>query len=58
MGRRELSGFSPLIWADYMAAWILAQAGRFDECWPRLERAIRMARKDGAQEDLGFALTG
>jgi len=29
-----------------------AQAGRFDECWPRLERAIWLAREHGAQENL------
>ena len=55
---RELVGFSPLIWAETVAAWTLAQAGRFDECWPRAERAIRMAREHGAQENLGWALGG
>ena len=55
---RERTGFSPLIWAEHMAAWTLAQAGRFDECWPRAERAIRLAREHGAQENLGFALAG
>jgi tetratricopeptide (TPR) repeat protein len=53
---RELIGFSPLMFADYMATTILAQAGRFDDCWPRAERAIRMAREHGTQEDLGSAL--
>jgi adenylate cyclase len=53
---RELIGYSPRIWAEHMTAWILAQAGRFDECWPRLERAIRMAREHGAQENLAWAL--
>ena len=48
---RELVGYSPLIWAEMVAAWMLAQAGRFDECWPRAERAIRMAREHGAQEE-------
>jgi tetratricopeptide (TPR) repeat protein len=55
---RELIGYSPLIWAEFMAGWVLAQAGRFDECWPRLERAIRMAREHGAQENLGWGLGG
>jgi len=55
---RELSGFSPLILADRNGAWMLAQEGRFDECWPRLERAIRMAREHAAKENLGFALGG
>jgi tetratricopeptide (TPR) repeat protein len=55
---REGTGFSPLIWSEHMAAWTLAQAGRFDECWPRAERAIRLAREHGAQENLGFALGG
>jgi tetratricopeptide (TPR) repeat protein len=41
-----------------MPAWTLAQAGRFDECWPRAERAIRLAREHGAQENLGWALGG
>jgi tetratricopeptide (TPR) repeat protein len=55
---RELIGYSPLIWAEFMAAWMLAQAGRFDECWPRVEHAIRMGREHGAQENLGWALGG
>jgi len=55
---RELIGYSPLIWAEMLAGWMLAQAGRFDECWPRAERAIRMAREHGAQENLGWALGG
>ncbi len=53
---RELVSFSPLIWAKHLTAWALAQAGRFDQCWPRAERAIRMAREHGAQENLGWAL--
>jgi class 3 adenylate cyclase/tetratricopeptide (TPR) repeat protein len=53
---RELAGFSPLFWAETVAGWTLAQAGRFDECWPRAERAIRMARDHGAQENLGWAI--
>jgi adenylate cyclase len=53
---RDVIGYSPLIWADNIAAWLLAQAGRFDECWPRAERAIRVARAHGAQENLGWAL--
>jgi tetratricopeptide (TPR) repeat protein len=55
---RELIGYSPLLWAEFMRAWMLAQLGRFDECWPRLERAIRMAREHAAQENLGWALGG
>ena len=55
---RELIGYSPLIWAEGLAGWMLAQAGRFDECWPRAERAIRMAREHSAQENLGWALGG
>ncbi len=55
---RELIGYSPLIWAEFCAGWMRAQAGRFDECWPRLERAIRLAREHGAQENLGWALGG
>ncbi len=55
---RELIGYSPLIWAESTSALMLAHAGRFDECWPRLERAIRMAREHGAQENLGWALGG
>jgi tetratricopeptide (TPR) repeat protein len=55
---REILGFSPLLWAEHLAAWTLAQAGRFDECWPREERAIRMAREHSAQENLGWALGG
>ncbi|MFZ0887044.1 MAG: adenylate/guanylate cyclase domain-containing protein, partial [Candidatus Binataceae bacterium] len=53
---RELVGYSPLIWAEQHAAQTLAQAGRFDECWPRAEGAIRMAREHRAQEILGWAL--
>ncbi|MGH7924505.1 MAG: hypothetical protein ACREQH_07940, partial [Candidatus Binatus sp.] len=55
---RELIGYSPSLWAEFMGAWMLAQAGRFDECWPRAELAIRLARKHGAQENLGWALGG
>jgi tetratricopeptide (TPR) repeat protein len=53
---REVISFSPLIWADSMGALTLAQAGRFDECWPRVERAIRMAREHNAQENLAIDL--
>ncbi len=55
---RELISYSPLIWAEMLEGWLLAQAGRFDECWPRQERAIRMAREHSAQENLGWALGG
>src|SRR5208282_1902584 len=55
---RELIGYSPLMWAEMVAGWMLAQAGRFDQCWPRAERAIRMAREHHAQENLGWALGG
>ncbi len=55
---RELIGYSPFIWAVHCSGWMRAQAGRFDECWPRLERAIAMARQYGAQENLGWALGG
>ena len=54
----ELVGYSPLIFAEGLAAWVLAQAGRFDECWPRVERAVRLAREHGARENLGWALGG
>jgi class 3 adenylate cyclase len=55
---RELAGFCPLIWAETVLAWTLAQAGDFDGCWQHVERAIRMAREYGAQENLGWALGG
>jgi adenylate cyclase len=53
---RELIGYSPLMWADTLAAMVLAMAGRFDECWPRAERAARMSREHDARENLGWAL--
>jgi class 3 adenylate cyclase/tetratricopeptide (TPR) repeat protein len=53
---RELVGYSPWLWAEMMPAWVLGQVGRFDECWPLAERAIRLAREHGAQENLGWAL--
>jgi class 3 adenylate cyclase/tetratricopeptide (TPR) repeat protein len=53
---RELVGYSPLIWAEGLIAFALAQAGRFDECWPRLAGALRLAREHGMQENLGWAL--
>jgi adenylate cyclase len=52
----ELLGFSPLLWAEVLAASTLAMSGRFDECWPRAEKAIRMAREHGAPENLVWAL--
>ncbi|MEO7327434.1 MAG: adenylate/guanylate cyclase domain-containing protein, partial [Minicystis sp.] len=55
---RELIGYSPLIWAEHCGGWMRAEAGRFDECWPRVERAIAMARQHGAQENLGWVLGG
>jgi len=55
---REMVGYSPLLWAEGLMAWTLAQAGRFDECWPRADRAIRFAREGGAQENLAWALGG
>ncbi len=54
----ELLGYSPLLFADCIAAYALAQMGRFDDCWPRVERAIRTAREEGARENLGWALGG
>jgi class 3 adenylate cyclase/tetratricopeptide (TPR) repeat protein len=54
----ELLGYSPLIFADGLAAYALAQMGRFDECWLRCERSIRMAREEGARENLGWVLGG
>ena len=53
---REVIGYSPLIWAETLGAWALACAGRFAECWPRAERAVRLAREHQAQENLGWAL--
>ena len=44
--------------AETVAGFTLAHAGRFDECWSRLGRAIRMARDHGAQENLGWTLGG
>ena len=53
---REIVGYSPLIWAETLAAWALACAGSFAECWPRAERAVRLAREHQAHENLGWAL--
>jgi class 3 adenylate cyclase/tetratricopeptide (TPR) repeat protein len=53
---RDVVGYSPLIWAETLAAWTLAMMGRLDQCWPRAERAIRLAREHGARENLGWAL--
>jgi tetratricopeptide (TPR) repeat protein len=53
---RELCGYSPLIAAEQCAAWAQAQTGRFDACWPRAARAIRLAREQGIKENLGWAL--
>ena len=55
---RELAGFSPLFWADTVGAWVLAQAGGFDDCWPQLERSLQRARDYGARENenLGWVL--
>jgi class 3 adenylate cyclase len=53
---REVVGYSPLIWAETLAAWTLAMIGRLDQCWPRAERAIRLAREHQARENLGWAL--
>jgi class 3 adenylate cyclase/tetratricopeptide (TPR) repeat protein len=55
---REVIGYSPLIWAESTLGQVLAMIGRFDDCWPHAERAIRMAREHGAQENLGWALGG
>jgi adenylate cyclase len=53
---RGLIGFSPLIWAERLTGRALSEIGDFDACWPRAERAVRLAREDGAQELLAFAL--
>ncbi len=53
---REVVGYSPLIWAEGLMSTTLAQLGRFPECWPHAERAIRLARECHAQENLGWAL--
>ncbi len=53
----KLIGYSALTWADFQRGWVLAQAGRFDECWPLLERALRIARERGEQELLGWTLS-
>ncbi len=54
---RELMGFSPLIFAESVGGCTLAHAGRFDECWPRFDRAIRLAREEGVQQDLIWPLS-
>jgi hypothetical protein len=54
----ELLGYSPLLFAHCIAAYALAQMGRFDECWQRSDLAIRLAREEGARENLGWALGG
>jgi hypothetical protein len=46
--------YGPSIWPRGRSR----RMGRFDECWPREERAIRMAREHSAQENLGWALGG
>jgi class 3 adenylate cyclase/tetratricopeptide (TPR) repeat protein len=53
---REVVGYSPAIWAEHQIAMTLAQLGRFDECWPHAERALRLAREQNARENLGWAL--
>jgi len=53
---REIVGFSPLVWAEGVAAIALAQAGRFKEYGPREARAIRQAREHALQENLGWVL--
>ncbi len=53
----EVIGFSPLIFADTIAARALSESGRSDdECWRRAERAIKSARECNAQENLALAL--
>ena len=54
---RVLVNFSPLIFTDFCIAWMLAQAGRFDECWPRWELAIKKSRAHAEREVLGLSLT-
>jgi class 3 adenylate cyclase len=54
---RAIVGFSPLIWAEWVIGWMLAQGGRFDACWPHVERARQWAREHGDQEQLTFTLT-
>lgn len=53
---REMVGHSPLIFAETLRAIALAQAGRFDESWAGLERAIQLAREHDAKENLVWAL--
>jgi class 3 adenylate cyclase/tetratricopeptide (TPR) repeat protein len=53
---RELIGYSPWLWAEMMREWMLGQTGRFSECWPQADRAVRLAREHGEQENLGWAL--
>jgi tetratricopeptide (TPR) repeat protein len=48
--------FSPLAWAEQVAAIALAQAGRFDECRQRTARALRLAREHALLENLAWAL--
>jgi tetratricopeptide (TPR) repeat protein len=55
---REVIGYSPLMWAELTLSEALAMIGRFDECWPHAERALRMAREHRAQENQGWALGG
>ncbi len=53
---RGIVGFSPLLWAEWVLGWMLAEAGRFDECWRHAERARQWAREHGDQEQLASAL--
>jgi class 3 adenylate cyclase len=55
---RDVTGYSPLLWADSVAAGALAMMGRFGESWPRQMRALRMARDNDIRENLGWILGG
>ena len=49
-------GFGIIAWGQSMGSQALAMAGRFDEAAERNEQAIRLARKHGLSENLGWAL--
>jgi hypothetical protein len=46
----------PAVYGEYFGAHCMAALGRIDECWPRLKRALRLARESGSPDDVNFSI--
>ena len=54
--RLESNGLRSAVYGEYFGAHCMAALGRFDACWPRLNRGMRLARESGSPDDFNFSI--